>query len=589
MRIWAAKAPLPAADQTAADETVDGHVEAIDEAKAVLAAQTAVDAAITAARGISAADDLAAAITETEGLVSTATAEIGKLSAEAMRTAATADLTTGTGELLTLAINLRNQRSIQTEVERITGQINMQRLALGGHDKDAAGALNIAKENSDKLTTLAVPGDSSVAFANASAILKAKSDLAAALAYAEGIKNGLGALKDAIEDTPESGQAALLGLLEELEDGADETIATVQADLKTYEDMGYELDIALNDKGERTARAAADRVAAAISSALGGTGDSTVALVDLDGTDSDFDPGEAFSNQKMVEDTVRKGFTLSRLPDSARTWAQIHGLDPEGLQHVSVEGLEIEDFGGVTTPFVDTDTDTRIDLSTYENILYNGISVSLVCVANACEAEDGELGAGWVVVPDDPDGRYERVSGNRWRPAVYVEYAHWLNDDGEIQLYAAQGLGSAALGGNTAGTGTGAAPVPASATYSGTAAGMSVYTKDKVTSSGSFTADVGLTATFRGTDVGIGGKIDGFEGGANVNTGWTVRLDRKVFAPATTGELTTDYDGERGEDGSWTAFAYGGRDAGPVRPDGFYGAFDANFSDGQARGVYVTD
>ena len=36
--------------------------------------------------------------------------------------------------------------------------------------------------------------------------------------------------------------------------------------------------------------------------------------------------------------------------------------------------------------------------------------------------------------------------------------------------------------------------------------------------------------------------------------------------------------------GSWTAQAYGG--SATARPDGIYGAFSADFSDGNAAGVY---
>ena len=328
---------------------------------------------------------------------------------------------------------------------------------------------------------------------------------------------------------------------------------------------------------------------------MGGTGASTVALFAPTGGSA----GDPFADQKAVEDTVRKGFTLSRLPDSARTWAQINGLDPEGLQHVSVKGLENDDFGGLATEFVDA-----VAADALNNGTYKGIPVTFICVGSRCGADEGKLGDDWVIVPDNAVARYNRVSGDTWEQAVYVEYAHWLNDTGNVavNLYVAQGLGSAAIDASlTSGTGAGTVGTDvASATYSGTAAGMSVRDNNGATAgglvSGSFTADVNLTATFRHPDttenVGVRGTVNNFKGeaqnGANANPSWVVGLDNKPFSD-TTGGVTTVADGSPGTDGTWRATGYGGNDSPLTRPDGFYGAFDANFSDGQARGVYVTD
>ena len=132
-----------------------------------------------------------------------------------------------------------------------------------------------------------------------------------------------------------------------------------------------------------------------------------------------------------------------------------------------------------------------------------------------------------------------------------------------------------------------------SATYEGKAAGMSLHKEVDVDSvpvpgsleSGAFTAKVTLTAEF-GEEPMLGGYINGFEGSA-VDEDWRVTLVKKELT--TTGEAiladgtttTTSHVGG----GVWTAQGYGDANA---RPTGFFGGFNAHFTDGHAAGAYAT-
>ena len=128
------------------------------------------------------------------------------------------------------------------------------------------------------------------------------------------------------------------------------------------------------------------------------------------------------------------------------------------------------------------------------------------------------------------------------------------------------------------------------ATYSGTAAGMSVVTVPNpdgdgrvAGSSGAFTADVTLNATFGGTPT-IDGTITNFMGGA-VGSNWRVTLRSQTLAATGSSDGTTRTDGQAA-DGLWSAQPYGG-DA-DARPSGVHGGFNANFRDGAAVGAYAT-
>ena len=126
-----------------------------------------------------------------------------------------------------------------------------------------------------------------------------------------------------------------------------------------------------------------------------------------------------------------------------------------------------------------------------------------------------------------------------------------------------------------------------SATYAGDAGGLSVHQEHdsdgKVIEtsrvSGAFTADVSLTATFGAeADAMLSGEVSNFAGDA-VDPKWNIKLVETALVAATTGTIEDD------DDGAWTAVPYG--PATDARPSGFFGGFNARFSDGHAAGAYV--
>ena len=236
-------------------------------------------------------------------------------------------------------------------------------------------------------------------------------------------------------------------------------------------------------------------------------------------------------------------------------------------------------------------------------------------MSDKCEVdEDGNLAKGWYFTADMPMAFYIKDTDDEETPAdesesyvpetMYAQFGHWLTvnaDDGVVTIERYAFTGAATTG--TALSFDKAEGLPESATYDGSAAGMSVHkTLDvdgEITSiySGAFTADAELLLRFGdGVDMTLGGTIDGFEGNA-VDPLWTVTLQRRVFTA--NGEGTGDQGSfaetpgttvASGRNGEWSATAYGpgAIDGAEQRPTGIFGAFNAHFSDGHAAGAYAT-
>ena len=217
------------------------------------------------------------------------------------------------------------------------------------------------------------------------------------------------------------------------------------------------------------------------------------------------------------------------------------------------------------------------------------------------------------------DGTYEVVG--------FIDYGMWLSDvDSTLGLSLINGvvgpqeavddLGTLV---NVSGTRDRDNPNLASdASYSGTAEGIAARRTGEVNrlsqplaASGHFKADVSLKATF-GTSATLEGTIDNFrsanpseQGTAHVSPDWSLSLsppppaegesDIRVSiseesTPDIDGDMETSFMGvvnsgfhQGATDGEWSGVAYGYPGE---RPEGFYGAFRAEFSDGAAVGVY---
>jgi len=262
-----------------------------------------------------------------------------------------------------------------------------------------------------------------------------------------------------------------------------------------------------------------------------------------------------------------------------------------------------------------TDYQTQADAGFHIKGTYKGIHGTLYI--DEVLGEDGfSAPRRWVFTPSiDADGgnlrggdpnlfRYTRNSDGTYTVAPYVDYGAWLTGDTTLRLNLLAGVvGPAARGQNDYKTVDVTTPhddpgtlasndlLPATATYTGDAGGLAARTDSDtgVVASGHFTADVELNATF-GANPTLGGTIDNFRstspGTAHVNPDWAATLNEGDLTSGTVGRGTVATEtGVNG--GDWAGVAWG---TDPVlRPDGVYGGFRIDFTDGAAAGVYSAE
>jgi len=496
---------------------------------------------------------------------------------------------------------LNNNRRTATQ---LLNGLAEDRELLNGYEKASDAALKDAEKYSGSLgaTHKDVDGDSEAARANAQKVLDAKDTIEEQLRLAGVIRTNARTDKTTIagldDDTEQ--KEALERLVDYVISDADDVIGDINDDLAALV-RDHERRIPRDSDRDRTAQAAADRVANAVSEAL------------------DIGTTVIGATPQNSRDSVSAEATFFRLPHSAQTFADIFGTNSRSVAGMEwrtiVTGGSVPDdgasFGPAHNVVVGEDSVTAV--------AYRGIPVILECEGTCSVNEDDELVGDWVVQPVSTTELFAEGPNDDYIPARFAEYATWF--DGGVKVWYGPGKGSGGVQGNgtfaAAGGVAGMDPDTNShssntATYRGTAGGYSVHDTDDgkigddddVLASGRFTAEVELQATF-GDAVTMEGTIDGFqsarENGQNVDPNWSVRLNRLTVDadPATGGVspssgigVSTGRDGE--SDGRWSAHAYGGANGSTEpgtsrRPDGVFGAFDANFQDGAARGGYVTE
>ena len=305
---------------------------------------------------------------------------------------------------------------------------------------------------------------------------------------------------------------------------------------------------------------------------------------------------------------VEFDYMAAAIPDGAvemddhqgMTWAEIVGDD-------NLSDMRIAVTGGGTRPVKATsvagmDASAAIPVNTPANAVadgteftnavngsaWQGVPGTVFCAGSDCGVSaEGALTGSWFFTPDLPMESYIAADdGMGYGPeTLYARFGHWLTvvaGSGETTMHAY--ASTAAMGNPALGAPAGDL-TESSASYAGTAAGMSVHmTFDDQgartgISSGAFTADVSLTARF-GAAPAVSGTISGFEGNA-VDEGWSVELGEAVLS----GSIETGESRGTGQAGAWTARAYGETDQ---RPAGILGGFNAHFTDGHAAGAYAT-
>ena len=375
-------------------------------------------------------------------------------------------------------------------------------------------------------------------------------------------------------------------------------------------------------KEEKTANDAAKAVAALINAAFMS-----------DDADTDNRPDRVLATvttaPTAASATVSKA--VSESSAAGETWADIVGeaslkdmtiatgaTTTKSVKVVSIAGMSASSvFRGITVTDAmkteGTQSFTQQNRSDPANITwgtnYLGINGTVICGGADCAVSSGgDLTGSWYFTPTHATAYYSpNADGTGYDPETYVTFGHWLSvasatDSTTTVRTFARGVAEGAASG-TANAGIGN---PAkTGEYKGTAAGMSVHrtydANDQVTKtdSGEFTADVTLTARFGDTNPSLSGSVENFVGDA-VDPAWKVELggtsdgSSATFSGGTATGVTYDDTGrdDEGDNGAWTATAYGGADVAgnnPVkRPVGIYGGFNANFSDGAVAGAYAT-
>ena len=245
----------------------------------------------------------------------------------------------------------------------------------------------------------------------------------------------------------------------------------------------------------------------------------------------------------------------------------------------------------VPQAITDLGTDAATDGAPFTDANYSAIPGTVHCLGKDCKVdEDGKLAGSWYFQPTSPMEVYVKIGEDTDYSAEtnYARYGHWLDVGGTgevtVNTYAwsnGRDVVLADLGESDI--------LEGSATYSGTAVGMSLHktfdTQGERQSiySGRFTADVELEADF-GAAPTVEGTIDNFQGNA-VDPTWEVMLRKMTLEGDRQGTAGVARTGGSGQDGEWNNQAYGPADA---RPRGIFGDFNAHWTDGHAAGAYAT-
>ena len=439
------------------------------------------------------------------------------------------------------------------------------------------------------LTADSVDGDSAMAAANAGMVLAAEKAINDAVTDADTAIMEANAAKTAAEDIENAAEKdAVMRLLDDAIETAEAVKKAAQAIIDDVTVSGNDpvLDtlseaVAMVTGGEAadppmTAADAGEAVAATVKTAIG-----AVALGAI---------GTAPMDSPQMNDSMAIG---------AMTWAMIVGEDNvmdvrrfdnsliSAVKAMSVMGSMSDDLAATDATVPDDGSDS-VDGADFDAI-YKGIDGTVFCGSTDCKTDaDGNLTGSWYFTPEDGDELYVSDEDGSYMVAMmYARYGYWLTySDGDasaVHTYAAVGHDDTNKDNlNLAGEGDPVADVTAE--YNGSAVGIS----ETDGRSGEFTATVNLTAKF-GESPMLGGSISGFEGDAVGN--WNVMLaDTELSTAAAATGVTYGGTGA----GAWTAQGYGpaqevvDNENVDSRPTGFFGRFNANFSDGSAAGAYAT-
>ena len=612
----------------AASEEACAQIEAA--AALVKTANDAVDAVIEAANGLDVTADTAEAdVTAAEGALETAETAIAALPAGDEKTDLTDDIASSK-KLIELArqyldaddANDTEKTELEGEIEDLQEDLAGEKTAKENAEEEAetrkiAGDL---ETETSKLVTLSGDEDTKGSAlkkatdhdADAGKVSKAQGVSSAIAASAQGVLDARKELVDAVAELKQM-RASAQTRADGLEDGETKTLLTDQI---AATDEAIKAGEALLDargrnslqglvakytgegntpaeKADSVAKRLNDGARFTITDGITATARplvfDTISATTADGARDQL--GE--SENAFASGSTRDEASMLKFSEIFEGDTKDIAIDTDVRAAVSLEGFDRDDFAAAP----DFSSDDATPASTYL-----GIPGSLYCRADACE-DDGE---GWYFAPTNKDAYFAPDGEGGYEAAEFVEWGMWLteanNGDITVNRYVGTGIGSATVTPSPAAALTTVANaengLAATATYKGAAAGLSTRETgtgdDKKTASGHFTAEVSLTAKFQATPE-LTGTINGFEpvagqGDGHVNRNWSLKL-AKVTSGFDDGTVETgDYD-SASITGGWTAQAYGGSDTSgsEARPDGIFGGFNADFSDGKASGVYHAD
>ena len=529
---------------------------------------------------------------------------------------------------------------------RKSGEIAQQIVGLHSTADEATRVANAAGDRADQavldadkysmmLDVASVKGDSSVAKANAEKVLEARTTVTEAVKAAEAAKGRAETAKteaEAIADGTDGKTEVIAALNEAIKVAEAQIAATKAIDTAKNADESVNADgvklrtavqaVEGSDEDDKTTPT---DIAEGVAMAIGG------ALLPTAGVNAATPDGTARRVEHYATpDTLNAVTDLPAVADRTfhdnnsrgMTWAQIVGAANVVMERVGASNA-VRSLAPISGTAADIDADLTAtggtnsdgmydDGFTSDSSTYMGIPGDVFCLGGTagCSVDaDGNLMGGWYFSPDDDDAVFIAATA----PATgyvadtgFIQWGHWLTvddsggaTDGEVTIHT-----YATSGANTANLNIGVSTATGqdeTATYDGSAAGMSVHkefdSNGAQTSiySGAFTADVELTARF-GTAPMIKGTVDNFQSksGMNTDSAWSVALQDTAL-DTTNANHTTGVAKGSGQAGDWSAQGYGPEqttvDGQAVnhRPTGFFGNFEAHFTDGHASGAYYAD
>ena len=453
----------------------------------------------------------------------------------------------------------------------------------------AAQAVKDAMKYGAMYSTVAVHGDSDTAVENAQKVFDAKANADMAVTDAEAAKMAAETAKTAAGDlaADDPNRAAVMAAIDAAVKAADEAIKAAKASQDVMGLKDAYKAVIVDAKKPKTAAHWGEQAAMAIGGALGphpdGNGGGT-RHEHMAGDTAPTIPPTSMKSAVMMDDST------------GMTWAQIVGEDNVMMSRLADDNTEvmIASIAGMTATevhasrFTGTFTNGQGILGAmYKDIPGIAHCLGTDCMVGTVGADDGKLTGSWYFQPTSPKAYYEKVGAatDYSEEMNYARFGHWLVvDAGEVTVHT-----YAWSNGNIQGVDLEENPeLDGSATYSGTATGMSLHkefdSQGERTSiaSGRFTADVALTADFD-NDPTVKGTIDNFQGPAT-DSSWKVEL-KDMTLGTTLGNAGETATGGMGDDGQWNHEAYGVADK---RPTGIFGDFTAHWTDGHAAGAYAT-